>query len=74
MNLYWPTLFVSNTCGFADDDDDAFIISGGDDNPTKVSKYNKDGWIEDLPSLNVGRELHGCGTYLDSNSNRVSWE
>ena len=64
---------IRETCGFADEDDDSYIITGGGDYPyTTVSKYNKDGWMEDLPDLNKGRYFHGCGTYLDDNNNRVS--
>ena len=29
-----------------------------------VSRYGSDGWLEDLPSLNVGRAYHGCGSYV----------
>ena len=66
-------LFFSNACGFADDDDGTYIMTGGLGATLKtVSKYNKDGWMEDLPSLNTERNRHGCGTYLDSNNNRVS--
>ena len=39
---------------------------------TKVSKYSGHGWIEDLPKLHAGRSNHGCGTYVDSNNNRVN--
>ena len=27
-------------------------------------RYGLEGWIEDLPSLNVGRYWHGCGGYV----------
>ena len=30
-----------------------------------VSRYSTAGHIEDLPSLNQGRENHGCGAYTD---------
>merc|ERR1719245_2184973 len=33
-----------------------------------VSKYNVDGWVEDLPTLNDGRRYHGCGFYFDENN------
>ena len=64
-------------CGFADEDDDTYIITGGSHNyetKTTVSRYNTDGWMEDLPSLNNGRSGHACGTYLDIFDNRVSSE
>ena len=48
---------------------DEVIITGGSDTGNKldnvdiVSRYNKDGWVEDLPSLKVGRNNHGCSHY-----------
>ena len=36
-----------------------------------VSVYNIGGWLEDLPDLNIGREQHGCGHYVDNNNNMV---
>ena len=70
--MYRSTIFTSGACGIADEDDGSYILSGGYFTLTTVSKYDKNGWIKDLPSLNTGRDRHGCGTYLDSNSNRVS--
>ena len=64
--------FNSGACGFTDEDDDTYIITGGYKNPTTVSRYDKNGWMEDLPSLNTGRHVHACGTYLDNDNNRVS--
>ena len=70
-----------HACGIPDDDDNYYIITGGDIDGsimngesmlTKVSKYSGQGWIEDLPKLHDGRTSHGCGTYVDSNNNRVN--
>ena len=56
-----------------DDDNNTFIITGGrSENDTLVSRYNQDGWIEDLPNLNAARQNHACGTYVDDNNIRVS--
>ena len=27
-------------------------------------RYGLEGWLEDLPQLNVGRFEHGCGSYV----------
>ena len=43
---------------------DAVIITGGRETLNIVSRYSKDGWVEDLPSLKVGRRSHGCSQYL----------
>ena len=29
-----------------------------------LSRYRREGWVEDLPPLNVGRYEHGCGSYV----------
>merc|ERR1719347_1362244 len=61
--------------------DEYVIIAGGikdcnnDDctNPRvdTVSKYNIEGWVEYLPSLNTARSGHGCGHYIKSNGEVV---
>ena len=45
------------------------LVTGGFDGLTetnlkKVARYDIDGFIEDLPPLNKGRAVHGCGAYL----------
>ena len=35
-------------------------------------KYNKAGWVEDLPSLITGRKYHGCSHYTDTSDRLVS--
>ena len=78
--MNWQILFDSRACGIADEDDDTYIITGGRDTQTQVlaqttvSRYNNNGWKEDLPSLNTGRYEHGCGSYLNNDGNRVSLE
>ena len=70
---YWSTIISRYACGFPDEDDNTYIITGGTETLTAVSRYNENGWIEDIPpGLKVQRYLHGCGTYLDDNNIRVS--
>ena len=35
-------------------------------------KYDKAGWVEDLPSLITGRKNHGCADYTDTSDQLVS--
>ena len=35
-------------------------------------KYNKAGWVEDLPSLITGRRYHSCSHYTDTSDQLVS--
>ena len=39
------------------------VITGGLSSKTLVSKYDMNGWMKDLASLNTGRYGHGCGFY-----------
>jgi len=43
--------------------DDYFIITGGNPSITTVSKYDKNGLVTDLTSMNTGRRNHACGHY-----------
>ena len=48
----------------ADLTSDTLIIAGGYFTRNIVSRYGVVGFIDDLPSLLVGRWGHGCGSYL----------
>ena len=37
----------------------------------RVSVYNEEGWVEDLPSLNLGRSNHGCGHFMNADYKMV---
>ena len=67
-----PILFVSKACGISDEDEKTYIITGGQWTSKTVSIYSQTGWLDDLPNLVTGRHYHACGTYVDSNNNRVS--
>ena len=41
------------------------IITGGFYVPRVVSRYDRQGWGEDLPELTVGRYNHACASYDD---------
>ena len=48
------------------------IVTGGWDNPTRVDVYNMNGWSRELPELNTGRYLHGCGKYMNTDDKMVN--
>ena len=50
-----------------------FIMTGGQYSETKVSRYTTSGWMEDLPELNEGRRLHGCGYFYNDDLERVAF-
>ena len=52
---------------------DGVILTGGYENWQTVSRYGTLGFVEDLPSLLMGRYRHGCGSYLrDTGGTQVS--
>merc|ERR1719312_701714 len=52
-------------------DQTTVIITGGVSTLHTVSRYGTSGHIEDLPSLNQGRNNHGCGVYTDDSGEQV---
>ena len=48
------------------------ILTGGYYKMQKVTRYGTMGFVENLPSLVVGRYGHGCGSYLrDADATQV---
>ena len=43
---------------------DEVVLTGGVYTMRTVSRYDKDGWAEDMPSLNQGRWGHGCTAFM----------
>ena len=46
--------------------DDHVVITGGSYTQKIVSRYNENGWVEDLPSLTQGRFQHGCTAFMSA--------
>merc|ERR1719317_1644168 len=66
MNFSLP--YIDDPCAITDTETDSFILTGGYQTPTatkNVSRYKQNGFVEELPSLNHGRDQHGCGSYRD---------
>ena len=59
-------------CAIPDLVTDSVIITGGEDSVSVVSRYDRMGWVEDLPQLIEGRYDHGCGSYLRVDGTQVS--
>ena len=53
---------ISDACSISLGDEVA--VTGGFGALTTVSRYNRDGWVEDMPSLVTGRKGHGCSRYI----------
>ena len=62
------SVFHSSACAISEEDTNSFIITGGRDGDksavSTVSRYNIRGHVEDLPSLRVARQGHGCSSFM----------
>ena len=48
------------------------LVTGGSRTLTTVSRYGKQGWLEDFSyGLKTGRAVHGCGSYIAVDNERV---
>ena len=71
FNLRYDTI---SACGFEDNEDNSYIVTGGTAySADRVVKYARNGTSTDLPSLNIGRREHGCGTYINQNNKKVKF-
>ena len=61
----------SDACSITDDDTDSVILTGGDPTHERVERYGHTGLLETLPSLNEGRQAHGCGSYYTKYGKKV---
>ena len=64
-------------CGIPDYD--SIVLTGGydpDDNIqlSSVQRYDLNGFVENLPSLNEAREIHGCGCYYNNDGEKVKFK
>jgi len=50
-------------CAIAFEERNEIFITGGEATLDKVTRYGKNGFIEDLPTLKHGRRIHGCAGY-----------
>ena len=64
-------VYYSWACAIADPDTDTVVVTGGLNTHTTVTVYSVQGWKENLPSLNTGRDLHACTSYM-TGGKRVS--
>ena len=47
------------------------ITGGASGTRKKASRYNRQGWVEDLPDMSIGRFHHACAGYT-KNDEQVS--
>ena len=49
------------------------MLTGGVGSESTVSRYNINGWVEDLDDLITGRRSHGGTQYTDTLGSRVGF-
>ena len=47
------------------------IVTGGSETLALVTVYNEQGFVTELPYLNIGRSEHGCGHFVNSGGSQV---
>ena len=68
-------MYFSDACSIPDPSSATVLVTGGYYTAKTVSRYAREGWVEDLPPLNVGRSMHGCGSYVSGGDlvSTVQW-
>ena len=66
FSLILPELWLSRkACAIEDPWDNSLILTGGSSS-TRVTKYFQNETFKDLPTLNLAREEHACGIFLNT--------
>ena len=61
---YCTRCIFRHACAIADPAGPSVVVTGGYNTKNTVSRYNRNGWVEDLAKLIVGRYSHGCAGYM----------
>ena len=74
MILIIDIIFFSVSCLI--DEGETFLLTGGYEfgssaGVSTVSRYNINGWVEDLNNLNTGRYGHGCSQFTNKHGYKV---
>ena len=68
------TFLTRYACAIPDLDGHSVVLAGGgfdEDASKKVSRYDLQGFVEDMPELTVGRMDLGCGSYWRDDGTQV---
>ena len=50
---------------------EVLVVTGGMETQSRVTAYNEDGFLADLPSLGQGRYNHACGHFVNTDNKMV---
>ena len=74
---YFPLKYDTNEACTIELTDQVIVTGGykyagnGNNKTDRVSVYNEQGWVEDLPSLITARSGHGCGHFVNTENKQV---
>ena len=71
LSLAISIIMFRRACSISDYTTDTVIITGGWYAMSTVTRYDISGFLEDLPSLNEGRDNHGCAAFSREDSTLV---
>ena len=67
---------LSYACAIPDIMSETVLLTGGYQpysySTKRVTRYGRNGWIEDLPSMTTGRYNHACGYFINSHDELVN--
>ena len=63
VSIHLVTVFYYSLACAIPQEDSVILTGGGYYTRNIVSVYNVEGWLEDLPPLNTGRQEHACSSY-----------
>ena len=75
MYVLAVTCYFSSACAI--NLGSSVILTGGwedSDVATRVSEYNEDGYVRDLPPLQQGRDNHGCSYFDNDEGTKVDMD
>jgi len=62
---------TDGACGITEPGSDYIILTGGISSPNTVARYSLQGFVGNLPSLNIRRSSHGCGVFNTNTGQKV---
>ena len=69
---FWFNLTQPSYLSCLIDEGDTFLLTGGFGSPNMASRYDINGWVEDIDPLLTPRFFHSCFSYVNDHGERVN--
>ena len=63
--------FSSYACAISDGSE--VVLTGGFGNRKEATVYDINGFVQDLPLLNIGRQYHACSSFVQGSNTVRNW-